>query len=129
MFWFFGHKSCGILTPHSGLEPAPFALEAWSLHRWTAREVPLITLNACSALLALKQLFFLPYELILFHSTTEVGSFVRRETFSPRSLLCPQLLEQCMTICRSLLNVSWKVECWSLNEFIEAVNRGHYYFL
>ena len=58
MFWFFGHESCGILTPHSGIEPASRALEARSLNHWTAREVPSITLNAYSALLALKQLCF-----------------------------------------------------------------------
>ena len=26
MFWFFGHKACGILAPEPGIEPAP-ALE------------------------------------------------------------------------------------------------------
>ena len=28
MFWFFGHKSCGILAPQIGIGPAPSALEA-----------------------------------------------------------------------------------------------------
>ena len=27
MFWFFGHKACGILAPWPGIEPAPSALE------------------------------------------------------------------------------------------------------
>ena len=32
--------ACGILVPPPGIEPAPPALEAWSLNHWTAREVP-----------------------------------------------------------------------------------------
>ena len=27
MFWIFGHKACGILTPQPGIEPTPPALE------------------------------------------------------------------------------------------------------
>ena len=27
IFWFFGHKACGILAPRTGIEPAPTALE------------------------------------------------------------------------------------------------------
>ena len=27
MFWSFGPKACGILAPHSGIKPAPPALE------------------------------------------------------------------------------------------------------
>ena len=27
MFWFFGHKACGILAPRPGIEPIPPALE------------------------------------------------------------------------------------------------------
>ena len=27
MFWFFGHKTCGILAPRPGIEPATPALE------------------------------------------------------------------------------------------------------
>ena len=27
MFWFFGHKVCGILAPQPGIKPAPLALE------------------------------------------------------------------------------------------------------
>ena len=30
MFWFFGHKTCGILAPRPGMEPALPALEAKS---------------------------------------------------------------------------------------------------
>ena len=30
----------GILVPHPGIEPAPPAVEAWSLNHQTAREVP-----------------------------------------------------------------------------------------
>ena len=33
---------CQILVPWSGIEPAPPAVEAWSLNHWTAREVPVI---------------------------------------------------------------------------------------
>ena len=31
MFWFFGHKTCGILAPWPGIEPAPPALEGEAL--------------------------------------------------------------------------------------------------
>ena len=34
------HAACGILVPWPGIEPAPPAVEAWSLNYWTAREVP-----------------------------------------------------------------------------------------
>ena len=27
MFWFFGHKACGILAPQPGMEPATLGLE------------------------------------------------------------------------------------------------------
>ena len=27
MFWIFGHKACGILTPQPGIEPTPPELE------------------------------------------------------------------------------------------------------
>ena len=27
MFWFSGHKACGILAPRAGIKPAPFASE------------------------------------------------------------------------------------------------------
>ena len=27
MFWFFGHKACGILDPRPGIQPTPPALE------------------------------------------------------------------------------------------------------
>ena len=27
MFWFFGHKACGILAPQPGIRSAPLALE------------------------------------------------------------------------------------------------------
>ena len=40
-FFFWLHRvACGILVPGPGIEPAPPALEAQSLHHWTAREVP-----------------------------------------------------------------------------------------
>ena len=39
MFWFFGLKTCGILTPWPGIELAPLAMEGKAFH-WTAREVP-----------------------------------------------------------------------------------------
>ena len=28
----------GVLVPQSGVKPLPFALEVWSLNRWTARD-------------------------------------------------------------------------------------------
>ena len=34
------HKVCGSLVSWPGVEPAPHALEAWSLNHWTTREVP-----------------------------------------------------------------------------------------
>ena len=34
------HTSCRILVPRPGIEPAPPAVEAWSLNHWTAREFP-----------------------------------------------------------------------------------------
>ena len=30
----------GILVPQPGIKPVPYAVEAWSLNHWTAREVP-----------------------------------------------------------------------------------------
>ena len=40
-FFFFWPRfvACGILVPRPGIEPAPPALKAQSLNRWTAREV------------------------------------------------------------------------------------------
>ena len=32
MFWFFGHKACGILSPQPEVEPTPSALEGKLLH-------------------------------------------------------------------------------------------------
>ena len=32
--------ACGIFVPRTVTEPAPLALEAWSLNHWTIREVP-----------------------------------------------------------------------------------------
>ena len=32
--------ACGILVPQPGIEPAPPAVEARSLNRWTMKEVP-----------------------------------------------------------------------------------------
>ena len=40
-FFWLCHAACGILVPLPGIEPAPPAVEAWSLNHWTAREVPL----------------------------------------------------------------------------------------
>ena len=37
-FWPY-HTGCGILFPWPGIEPAPPAVEAWSLNHWTPREV------------------------------------------------------------------------------------------
>ncbi|XP_028333156.1 olfactory receptor 10V1-like [Physeter macrocephalus] len=33
-------RARGVLFPQSRIEPAPPAVEAWSLNRWTTREVP-----------------------------------------------------------------------------------------
>ena len=30
----------GILVPQPGIEPAPLAVEVWSLNHWTTREAP-----------------------------------------------------------------------------------------
>ena len=38
-FWLHG-AACGILGPGPGIEPAPPAVEVWSLNHWTARDVP-----------------------------------------------------------------------------------------
>ena len=38
--YLFCHVSCGILVPRPGVQPAPPAVEAWSLNHWTTREVP-----------------------------------------------------------------------------------------
>ena len=49
-YYFLIKKNClatlhgmWILVPGPGIEPAPPALEAWSVNQWTAREVPPIT--------------------------------------------------------------------------------------
>ena len=39
VFFFFGHASCGIFVPQTGIEPVPLVLEAWNLNYWTVREV------------------------------------------------------------------------------------------
>ena len=36
------HASNGVLVPWPGVGPVPPAVEAWSLNRWAAREVPLV---------------------------------------------------------------------------------------
>ena len=41
MFWYFGHKACGILAPQPGIEPTPSALEGEVFNHWTTREVPI----------------------------------------------------------------------------------------
>ena len=43
-FFSIGCAACGILAPQPGIEPTPAALEAQSLHHWTTREVPGISL-------------------------------------------------------------------------------------
>ena len=47
------HAACGILVPRQGSEPAPPAVEAQNLNRWTTREVPKIKfkINKCSFIL------------------------------------------------------------------------------
>ena len=49
IFFFFlaACTTCGILVPRPGIEPAPPALEAWSLKHWTAREVPRDLIQSC----------------------------------------------------------------------------------
>ena len=37
LFWPH-HASCGILVSQPGIEPAPPAMEKWSLNHWTTRE-------------------------------------------------------------------------------------------
>ena len=38
---FFGHAACEVLVPQPKIEPAPPALEAWSLNHWATRETPM----------------------------------------------------------------------------------------
>ena len=45
IFW---HTACGILVPRPGIEPAPPALEAWSLNHWTSREALKAYINKIS---------------------------------------------------------------------------------
>ena len=40
LFFFFVCVACGILVPQPGFEPAPLGVEVWSLHHWTTREAP-----------------------------------------------------------------------------------------
>ena len=41
VFTFWLHRAAGgILVPQPGIQPAPPAVEAWSLNHWAAREVP-----------------------------------------------------------------------------------------
>ena len=43
-FFFWLHRvACWILVPRPGIEPTSSALKVWSLHHWTAREVPLMS--------------------------------------------------------------------------------------
>ena len=44
MFWFFGHKACGILIPWPGIRPTNPAMEMQSLSPWTTREVPRVVI-------------------------------------------------------------------------------------
>ena len=39
MFWFFGHKSCGILAPWPGIKPVPPAFEGEVLTTRPPQEV------------------------------------------------------------------------------------------
>ena len=43
MFWFLGHKTCGVLVPSSGMEPASPALKVKVFKHRTAREVPYVS--------------------------------------------------------------------------------------
>ena len=36
------HTARGILVPWPGIKPMPSALDPWSLHHWTSREVPVL---------------------------------------------------------------------------------------
>ena len=57
LFLFWPHSAaCGILVPKPGIEPAPPAVEAWSLNHWTAREVS-----------------FLPSFCVSFHTASQLG--------------------------------------------------------
>ena len=53
---------CGILVPDQGLNPHPFAVEAWRLNHWTASEVP--EHHLLTSLTSHKQIVF----------TTQVGA-------------------------------------------------------
>ena len=39
-FFYYNHAACQIVVPQPGIEPAPPALEAWSLNHGTTSEVP-----------------------------------------------------------------------------------------
>ena len=40
LFIYLPHRvACGNLVPQAGIEPAPPAVEAWSLNHWTTKEV------------------------------------------------------------------------------------------
>ena len=48
LFKFMRGVACGILVLQSGTEPAPLAVEVWSLlNHWIAREVPCVFLFVC----------------------------------------------------------------------------------
>ena len=41
VFFWLPRAACGVLVPWPGIEPAPPAVEAWSLNHWGTREVPI----------------------------------------------------------------------------------------
>ena len=48
MFWFFGHKACGISAPRSGMEPSPPALEGEVLNIGPPRKSSVFGLGSLS---------------------------------------------------------------------------------
>ena len=42
-FWLY-HTACGVLVPQPEMEPAPPAVDVWSLNQWVTRKIPGIKL-------------------------------------------------------------------------------------
>ena len=45
--------ACEILVPQAGMEPAPSAMEVWSLNSWMDKDVPVNHFNMITCLLKL----------------------------------------------------------------------------
>ena len=45
--------ACEILVPQAGMEPAPSAMQVWSLNSWMDKDVPVNHFNMITCLLKL----------------------------------------------------------------------------